>query len=1169
LKERPYTNRSYLDALETRVLIFDGAMGTNLQAMDLDAEDYGGEQHFGCIDYLVLTRPDVVEQVHRSFLEVGSDVLETNTFRANRLTLNEFGLGDEVLKINHAAAQIARNIADEYSTDEQPRFIAGSIGPTGMLPSADDPDLSDITFDELVRIFQEQATGLIQGGVDLLLIETSQDLLEVKAVIEGIQRAFKETDSWLPIQAQVSLDTTGRMLLGTDITAALTILEKLPIDVIGLNCSTGPEHMREPIRYLGENTPLPVSCIPNAGLPLNVDGEAVYPLEPESFANDLIEFVEKNNISVVGGCCGTTPEHIKLLATALHGTSTPQRPSLREPKLASAIRATSMGQEPRPLLIGERINTQGSRRAKELVLDQDFDSLVEIARSQIDAGAHALDVCVALTERSDEMATMSTLVHILSTSVDVPLVIDTTEPEVMEAALKSAPGRWILNSVNLESGRQKLDSVFNIASTHGSAVIALTIDEEGMAISAERKLDIAKRIYDIAIEDFNLDPQDLIFDPLTFTLATGDPEYAESAIATIEGIRRIKDNLPGAFTSLGVSNVSFGLNQAARAVLNSVMLYHCVQAGLDMAIVNPAHIKPYGEISEVERELAEDLILYRREDALQRLIEHYELRGTVDTQDQEADPTEGMTVEERVHWRILHRHKKGVEEDIDEILESHPKSEWSQASIEILNQVLLPAMREVGDKFGAGELILPFVLQSAEVMKAAVSHVEQFLEREEGVSKGAIVLATVYGDVHDIGKNLVKTILSNNGFKVLDLGKQVPATVIIDTAIEQKANAIGLSALLVSTSRQMPLIVNELHRRDQKIPVLIGGAAINRKFGRRILTTEDGSPYPGGVFYCKDAFEGLAVMDALQDPEQRAELFEKRFHEAQLTVRPKVSESTDKVRHRSVSTTEKVPVPPAWGARVVKDMPLEMVFQHLHKPELYRLSWGAKNIRGPEWIELQQTFDDRLERMQKDAINSGWIKPQGVYGYWPAQSEGNDLIIFDPQAALNGSRIEISRFTFPRQPSKDNLCLADYFLPTDAQVLDLVAFQIVTVGEGASNKVAEFQNSDNYSEAYYAHGLGVQTAEATAEYLHRHITRELGLPVSQGKRYSWGYPAIPELKDHEKVFTLLAVEERLGMQLSPAYQLIPEQSTAAIIIHHPEAKYFSVGKSRIEQLVEG
>jgi 5-methyltetrahydrofolate--homocysteine methyltransferase len=803
------------------------------------------------------------------------------------------------------------------------------------------------------------------------------------------------------------------------------------------------------------------------------------------------------------------------------------------------------------------------------VLDQDFDSLVEIARSQIDAGAHALDVCVALTERSDEMATMSTLVHILSTSVDVPLVIDTTEPEVMEAALKSAPGRWILNSVNLESGRQKLDSVFNIASTHGSAVIALTIDEDGMAISAERKLDIAKRIYDIAIEDFNLDPQDLIFDPLTFTLATGDPEYAESAIATIEGIRRIKDNLPGAFTSLGVSNVSFGLNQAARAVLNSVMLYHCVQAGLDMAIVNPAHIKPYGEISEVERELAEDLILYRREDALQRLIEHYELRGTVDTQDQEADPTEGMTVEERVHWRILHRHKKGVEEDIDEILESHPKSEWSQASIEILNQVLLPAMREVGDKFGAGELILPFVLQSAEVMKAAVSHVEQFLEREEGVSKGAIVLATVYGDVHDIGKNLVKTILSNNGFKVLDLGKQVPATVIIDTAIEQKANAIGLSALLVSTSRQMPLIVNELHRRDQKIPVLIGGAAINRKFGRRILTTEDGSPYPGGVFYCKDAFEGLAVMDALQDPEQRAELFEKRFHEAQLTVRPKVSESTDKVRHRSVSTTEKVPVPPAWGARVVKDMPLEMVFQHLHKPELYRLSWGAKNIRGPEWIELQQTFDDRLERMQKDAINSGWIKPQGVYGYWPAQSEGNDLIIFDPQAALNGSRIEISRFTFPRQPSKDNLCLADYFLPTDAQVLDLVAFQIVTVGEGASNKVAEFQNSDNYSEAYYAHGLGVQTAEATAEYLHRHITRELGLPVSQGKRYSWGYPAIPELKDHEKVFTLLAVEERLGMQLSPAYQLIPEQSTAAIIIHHPEAKYFSVGKSRIEQLVEG
>jgi 5-methyltetrahydrofolate--homocysteine methyltransferase len=624
VEERTFTNRSYLDATEESVLIFDGAMGTSLQSLNLDEDDYGGEKYFGCIDHLVITRPGLVESIHRSFLEVGADVIQTNTFRANRITLSEFTLGEKVMEVNCAAAQLARKVADEYSSTEHPRFVAGSIGPTGMLPSADDPDLSNITFDELVQIFAEQATALIDGGVDLLLIETSQDILEVKAAIEGIQQAFNNTGQRLPIQAQVTLDTTGRMLLGTDISAALTILERLPIDVIGLNCSTGPEHMREPIRYLGESTSLPVSCIPNAGLPLNVDGEAVYPLEPEPFAKDLIEFVEKNNISIVGGCCGTTPEHIKHLVDALHDKPHPVRPATQEPKLASSIRATPMTQEPRPLLIGERINTQGSRRAKELVLNNDLDSLIEIARSQIDAGAHALDVSVALTERADELATMSTLVHTLSSSVDVPLVIDTTEPAVMEAALKSAPGRWILNSVNLESGREKLDQVFQIAASHSAAVIALTIDEKGMAISSERKVEIARRIYDIALQDHLLRPEDLIFDPLTFTLATGEAEYADSAIATIEGIKLIKKELPGVFTSLGVSNVSFGLSKDARAVLNSVMLYHCVKAGLDMAIVNPAHIKPYSEISEQERQLAEDLVFHRQENALPSFIQYFE-----------------------------------------------------------------------------------------------------------------------------------------------------------------------------------------------------------------------------------------------------------------------------------------------------------------------------------------------------------------------------------------------------------------------------------------------------------------------------------------------------------------------------------------------------------------
>lgn len=1168
LKQRTYTNRSYLDATKERVLIFDGAMGTALQAMGLPAEDYGGEEYAGCFDYLSLTRPEIVARVHESFLQVGADVLETNTFRANRLTLDEFGLGPKVLEINRAAARVARKIADVYSSSEHPRFVAGAIGPTGKLPSANDPELSDIKFDELVQIFAEQATGLLQGGVDLLLVETSQDLLELKAAIQGIHQAFVETGQFLPIQAQVTLDTTGRMLLGTDVSAALTALERLPIDVIGLNCSTGPEHMREPIRYLGENATLPVSCIPNAGLPLNVDGEAVYPLEPEPFAKDMIEFIEKNNIGIVGGCCGTTPEHIKLLHDALHNKAQPPRPDVHTPRLASAIRSIPMNQEPRPLLIGERLNTQGSRRAKELVLKDDFDTLVEIARSQIEAGAHALDVCVALTERSDEEATMAALVHTLCSSVDVPLVIDSTEPDVMEAALKSAPGRWILNSVNLEAGREKLDRVFQIASAHGSAVIALTIDEEGMANTAERKFQIAERIYNIAIQEFNLQPEDLIFDPLTFTLATGDPEYDESAIATIEGIRQIKKGLPGAFTSLGVSNVSFGLTRPARAVLNSVMLYHCVEAGLDMAIVNPAHIKPYAELSEFERELAEDLIFHRRADALQQFIEYFNERSDTTAQDAPKDPTADMSAEQRIHWRILHRHKSGVEGDIDEILDAFPDSEKPQNAVNILNHVLLPAMREVGERFGAGELILPFVLQSAEVMKAAVVHVEQFLEREEGVSKGTIVLATVYGDVHDIGKNLVKTILSNNGFTVKDLGKQVAATVIVDTAIELEADAIGLSALLVSTSRQMPLIVNELHRRAQNIPVLIGGAALNRKFGRRILITEEGAQYPGGVFYCKDAFEGLAVMDALQDPEKRVELYEQQIKEAKLSDGIRTPAERVVLQERSIDAAPSIPSPPTFGPRIVEHMPLELVFQHLHKPELYRLSWGAKNLQGEQWLELQKTFDDRLEKMKKEAINSGWLEPQAVYGYWPAQSDGNQLIIYEPQSVSSGSKVELLRFEFPRQTSRKNLCLADYFAGIDSARMDVVAFQVVTIGAQASVRVSELQAENNYSEAYYVHGLAVQTAEATAEYLHRHIAKELGIPTKQGKRYSWGYPAIPELKDHEKVFAMLQVEQRLGMQLSPAYQLIPEQSTAAIIVHHPDAKYFSVGKSRVEQLVD-
>ena len=1167
---RKYTNRSYLDALQERVLVYDGAMGTSLQSQNLTAEQFGGPQYEGCNDFLVISFPQAVESVHRSFLEVGVDVLETDTFRSNRLTLAEYGLSERVVEINQAAAALARRLADEYSTPSKPRFVAGSIGPSGRLPSADDPELSMITYDELASVFREQAVGLVKGGVDVLLVETSQDILEVKAVVTGIHQAFEGTGVYLPVQVQVTLDTTGRMLLGTDIAAALTILEGLAIDVIGLNCSTGPEHMRAPVQYLGENTPLPVSCIPNAGLPLNVDGEAVYPLEPEPFAEALVEFVEKHHVSVVGGCCGTTPAHLKLLVDRLAARPHPQRPAWAEPRLSSSMRAIPMRQEPPPLLLGERCNSQGSRRFKRLLLAEDYDSILELAREQVEGGAHALDISVAVTERPDEADLMRRVVKKLAMGVEVPLSIDTTEPEVMEAALKIAPGRCLLNSTHLESGRDKADRVFALAKAHNAAVLMLTIDENGMAKSAVQKLDVARRLYDIAVNDHGLRPEDLVYDTLTFTLATGDPEFSNSAIDTIEGIRLVKSELPGVLTSLGVSNVSFGLSPAARPVLNSVMLYHAVQAGLDMAIVNPAHITPYAEIPDEQRQLTEDLIFNRRPDALQRFIEFFEnVEHTPGTGTAKVDPTQDMEAEQRLHWRILHRHKEGVEADIDEILARNAHASRHETAVTILNQVLLPAMKEVGDKFGAGELILPFVLQSAEVMKKAVAHVEKFLERKEGTTKGLVVLATVYGDVHDIGKNLVKTILTNNGYSVVDLGKQVPAETIISKAVELQADAVGLSALLVNTSKQMPLIVNELHRRGLTFPVLVGGAAINRRFGWRILYTEAGEPYAPGVFYCKDAFEGLATMDALVDPAQKGALLSRLHQDAQRELgRTPAARSPRPGVRSDTPPAGSIPRPATWGARVVREMPLELVFKCLFKNELFRLSWGAKNAHGEEWERLAAQFEARLERMQREALRENWLRPQGVYGYWPAQSEGEDLILYDPAPKNGRGQSEWVRFTFPRQPYADHLCLADYFAPVESGIMDVVALQIVTVGLEATERFDRQQAEGDYAEAYFRHGLAVQTAEATAEYLHRHIRRELGLPEGQGKRYSWGYPAIPDLDDHRKVFDLLPAESELGMSLTSAFQLVPEQSTAAIIVHHPDARYFSVGESRVEQLLK-
>jgi len=1171
-KMKNFTNRRYLDALEDRVILFDGAMGTNLDRQNLTPEHFGGEKTAGCNDYLVITFPQAVEKVHRSFLEAGSDVIETDSFRANRLTLSEFGLGELVFEINNAAATLARRLADEYSTPEKPRFVAGSMGPSGKLISTEDPEMSDISFDALADIFKEQAEALIEGGVDLLLIETSQDILEVKAVITGIHAAFEETGEVLPIQAQVTLDTTGRMLLGTDIAAALAILEGMGIDVIGLNCSTGPDYMREPIRYLTENANLPVSCIPNAGLPLNVDGEAVYPMKPEPFSELMLEFVNDYGVRVVGGCCGTREDHIQLINEGLNRNRSLPKAPVTEPVLASPVQAVTMTQTPPPFLIGERLNTQGSRRFKRLIMAEDYDTIIEMARSQVDSGAHGLDICVALTERDNEAALMFKLVKKLANAVPVPLVIDTTEVEVIEEALKANPGRSLINSTHLESGPEKAGQIFSLAKAFNAAVIVLTIDEDGMAKTAAEKLAVARRIYDLAVVDHGLAPEDLVYDALTFTLVTGDPELRDSALQTLEGIRRIKAELPGVLTSLGVSNVSFGLSRPARAVLNSVMLHHAVEAGLDMAIVNAAHIKPYAEIPENERKLAEDLILNRDPDALSKLIAYFEnVKDDVEGSGSGQDVLDDMPPTERLHWRILHRHKADVEADIDILLESAQDKPRSEAAVDVLNNVLLPAMKDVGDKFGAGELILPFVLQSAEVMKVAVNYLENYLEKKEGSTKGKLVLATVYGDVHDIGKNLVKTILSNNGYEVVDLGKQVPAETIISRAVEEKADAIGLSALLVSTSRQMPLIINELDRRGLSFPVLIGGAAINPRFGKRILLTEAGHYYEPGVFYCKDAFEGLSTMDALMNPGKKETLIQETHKAADYELGRELSNPQAGARRRAadqVKELEDLPIAPYWGPKVVKNMPIEMVAEHLSINELYRLSWGAKNTHGEEWEKLKAEFDARLLRMRKEAEKEAWLQPQGVYGYWPCQAEEDSLLVYDPQTLENGKLKVLQKFDFPRQEGGQGLCLADYFASKKSGRIDVVAFQVVTVGHNPTERFEELQDRGEFAEAYYLHGLAVQMAEATADYLHAHILRELGLAPERGKRYSWGYPAIPELEDHLKVFDLLPVEPALGMSLTSAYQLVPEQSTAAIIVHHPDAKYFNIGTSRVEQLMK-
>ena len=1160
--------RDYLQALREKVVVYDGGMGATLEQFELTAEDYGGLQG-KCHEALVLNRPDVIEGVHTSMLDAGAEVLETDTFQASRLKLEEWGLADYTVEVNTKAAEIARKAAGEH------RFVAGSIGPTGFLPASEDPTLGQIRFGELVEIFAEQAGGLIDGGADLLIIETAQDILEVKAAVFGARAAFKSTSKTLPIHTSVSLlPNGGKMLLGTDISAVLCTLEALRVDVIGLNCSTGPQDMRDAIRFLGEYCPVPVACIPNAGLPVQgPDGETIFPEKPEPLAEALGEFVERYGVGVVGGCCGTTPEHIRAIAERVAGRSVAPRPAPRPPHLSSMIAATTLVQEPRPTMVGERVNSQGSRKAKELLLADDYDGLVQIAEDQVAGGAHVLDLCVALTERADEDEQMRLLAKRISLTQEPPIQIDSTEPEVIERALEQIPGRAIVNSVNLEAGRDKLDRVVPVALAHGAALIALTIDEVGMAKTAQRKVEIAERIKGLCCDEHGLDPKLLIFDCLTFTLTTGDEEWRPSAVETIEGIRRIKAEIPDVKTSLGVSNVSFGVSPGARAVLNSVFLHHCVEAGLDLAMVNPNHITPYSEISDEERELADDLVFNRREDALEQFIAHFESKGEQEAQTS-ANPTEGMEPEEALHFHILRRRKDGVEDWIDASVEKI-------GAVPTLNTVLLPAMKEVGDKFGAGELILPFVLQSAEVMKKAVARLENYLDKIEGYTKGTVVLATVFGDVHDIGKSLVNTILTNNGYTVIDLGKQVPIQTILDAAQEHEATAIGLSALLVSTSKQMPACIQELHAKGMQYPVLIGGAAINRAFSYRALYPggkESDEQYAPGVFYCKDAFEGLSVMDQLIDGGTHEALLEK-LRTGATEFRAKGEEPVEELNfaddsvRSNVSTHDPIPAPPWWG---VKEVPVDMdeVYSHLDTHVLFKLHWGGKGVKGEAWRELvDENFRPRLERMWSE---QDYLHPRALLGFFPCYAQGNDIVVLDPRVAGPDATLdpadpasELTRFVCPRQPKGDRICLADFFRPAvDGKVggppdqLDVIAVQAVTVGSEVTELMAKLEADGEFAEQLFVHGLGVQTAEGLAEWLHWKVREMLAIPSTQGRRYSWGYPAVPEQAEHLKVEKLLDLEQ-IGMTISDGYAPIPEQSTLALVAHHPQAIYFGTRQGRL------
>ena len=1156
---------SLREALAKRVVVADGAMGTMLQAADPSLDDFQG--HEGCNEILNVTRPELVASVHDAYFSVGVDCVETNTFGANYANLGEYGIEDRIFELAAAGAAIARRTADEWSSPGRPRWVLGSVGPGTKLPS-----LGHAPFALLRDAYEQQVAGLVAGGADAILIETAQDLLQAKAAIIGARRALRASGVDLPVFAQVTVETTGTMLLGTEIGAALTALAPLGIDMIGLNCATGPSEMSEHLRTLARSSTIGISSMPNAGLPVLTSDGAHYPLSPAELADAHDTFTRDFGLTLVGGCCGTTPEHLKHVVDRVRGREITPRKARHESSAASLYQSVPFRQDTAYLSIGERTNANGSRAFRDAMLEQRWDDCIEIARDQIRDGAHLLDLCIDYVGR-DGVADMRELAGRLATASTLPIVLDSTEPAVLKAGLEMLGGRAVINSVNYEDGDgpdSRFGRIMPLVAEHGAAVVALTIDEEGQARTADWKVSVADRLIRDLTGKWGMSVGDILVDTLTFPIATGQEETRRDGIETIEAIRRLKTIHPGVQTTLGLSNVSFGLNPAARQVLNSVFLHECIAAGLDSAIVHASKILPMSKIADEQRHVALDLVYDRRTydadgntlyDPLQRFLELFEGVEARNLSASRAEELAGLPLFERLERRIIDGERIGLEADLDEALTERP-------ALEIVNDTLLAGMKVVGELFASGEMQLPFVLQSAEVMKTAVAHLEPHMEKTDEAGKGTMVLATVKGDVHDIGKNLVDIILSNNGYTVVNIGIKQPISAIIDAAESNDADVIGMSGLLVKSTVIMKENLEELNARKvaERFPVVLGGAALTRSYVEQDLA----EIYEGEVRYARDAFEGLRLMDAVMAVKRGvpgAALPERRARRVTTAARPATTEPIDMPARSDVAVDVQLPTPPFWGDRIVKGVALADYVPYLDERALFLGQWGLKPTRGdgPSYEELVETegrprLRHWLDRIQTEAM----IEPAVAYGYFPCHADGDDLVV------LNGDGEERTRFSFPRQRRDRHLCLSDFFRPKESGDTDVVAFTVVTMGEAASRATAKLFEADAYRDYLELHGLSVQLTEALAEYWHARIRDELGLAAFdstdmdyliakqgyRGSRYSFGYPACPDLEQQVQLMELL-VPERIGVVLSEEFQLHPEQSTSAIIAHHPEAKYFN------------